>query len=300
MLSIFVFMNIYDNLRTEKQYKATTSLGMEEFDRLHEYFARHYRPKSTKPHPAKSKQPVLTDSRQALFFVLHYLKAYPTLECMGLYFGFDVRTVSDYLGRTRHALYLALSDMGHMSPTLFGSQQDFDRAFKGMDYLFLDATEVATDRSVDAGGQRFSYSGKKKRHTCKALVVSGFDRAIHYLGCLWNGKAHDKRIYDSELGGFDYSGKRRLADLGFLGLRAQGTDDAVLLPWKKPKNGELTEEEKADNRVLAAIRVRVEHAIGGMKRCFILRHTHRFHYNRLSHEAMRLCAGLWNMKIASG
>ena len=30
---------------------------------------------------------LLTDKREALFFILHYFKAYPTLQNMGLYFG---------------------------------------------------------------------------------------------------------------------------------------------------------------------------------------------------------------------
>ena len=106
-------MNIYENLRTEKQYKATTALSIKEFDQLYGYFQKYYVPKSANPHPGTS-QPVLTDSREALFFVLHYLKAYPTLECMGLYFGMGVRTVSDYLKRTKACLRAALDEMEHI------------------------------------------------------------------------------------------------------------------------------------------------------------------------------------------
>lgn len=68
--------------------------------------------------------------------MLHYLKAYPTLECMGLYFGMGVQTVSDYLKRTKACLRAALDEMGQIPPpSLFASQQDFDKAFEGVDYL---------------------------------------------------------------------------------------------------------------------------------------------------------------------
>lgn len=288
-------MNIYENLRTEKQYKATTALSRKEFDHLYDYFQKYYVPKPANPYPG-TPQPVLTDRQEALFFVLHYLKAYPTLECMGLYFGMGVRTVLDYLKRTKVCLRAALEEMGQIPPSLLTSQQDFDKAFEGGGYLLLDATEVRANRSKDGDGQRFTYSCKKKQHTRKVLIIADFKRVIHYVGKLWNGKAHDKCLYDYELSGLSYAGKGRLADLGFHGLQADGEQDPVLLPWKKSRGGKLSEQEKEDNRFLASVRVRVEHAIGGMKRFFILRHTHRFHYNRSTYQALQLCAGLWNFK----
>ena len=291
-------MNIYKNLRTEKQYKATTALSKKEFDHLYDYFQKYYVPKQANPYP-RTHQPVLTDSREALFFVLHYLKAYPTLECMGLYFGMSVQAVSDYLKRTKACLRAALEEIGQIPPSLFASQQDFDKAFQGVDYLLIDATEMRVNRSKNTDGQRFTYSGKKKQHTWKTLVIADFGRVIYYVGRLWNGKAHDKRIYNYELSSLDYTGKCRLVDLGFHGLQSTGEQDPVLLPWKKPRGGELSEQDKQDNRFLASVRVRVEHAIGGMKRYFILRHTHRFHYNHSTYEAVQLCAGLWNFKVVS-
>ena len=290
-------MNIYYNLRTDKQYRATTALSRKEFDELYCYFQKYYVPKPANPYPG-TPQPVLTDRREALFFVLHYLKAYPTLECMGLYFGMSVQAVSDYLKRTKAYLRAALEEMDQMPPSLFASQQDFDQAFQGVDYLLIDATEVRVNRSKDDEGQRFTYSGKKKYHTWKTLVISDFGRVIHYVGRLWNGKTHDKCIYNYELSDLDYAGKGRLVDLGFHGLQADGEQDPVLMPWKKPRGEKLSQEDKEDNRFLASVRIRVEHAIGGMKRFFILRHTHRFHYNHTTYDAIQLCAALWNLKVA--
>ena len=226
-------MNIYHKLRIEKQYKATTALSRKEFAHLYEYFQQYYVAKQANPHPS-THQPVFTDSREAPFFVLHYLKAYPTLECTGLYFWIGVQTVSDYLKRTKACLRAALEEMDQMPPSLFASQQDYDKAFEGVDYLLIDATEVRANRSKDSDGQRFIYSGKKKQHTWKTLVSADFDRVTHYVGRLWNGKAHDKCLYDYELSGLNYAGKCRLVDLGFYGLQSGGEQDPVLMPWKKP------------------------------------------------------------------
>ena len=41
-------------------------------------------------------------------------------------------------------------------------------------------------------------------------------------------------------------------------------------PFKKPKGQELTEQQKALNRALASIRIRVEHCIGWIKNWAIL------------------------------
>ncbi len=132
--------------------------------------------------------------------------------------------------------------------------QDFDQAFQGVDYLLIDATEVRVNRSKDDEGQRFTYSGKKKYHTWKTLVISDFGRVIHYVGRLWNGKTHDKCIYNYELSDLDYAGKGRLVDLGF-----HKHTDPVLMPWKKPRGEKLSQEDKEDNRFLASVRIRVDY-----------------------------------------
>ena len=42
--------------------------------------------------------------------------------------------------------------------------------------------------------------------------------------------------------------------------------DNICIPDKKPKGGDLSEEQKADNRVLSQSRVVCENAFAGMKR----------------------------------
>ena len=42
-------------------------------------------------------------------------------------------------------------------------------------------------------------------------------------------------------------------------------------PKKDPKGGQLTDQEKETNRHISSIRIRVEHAIGGVKRFRIVK-----------------------------
>ncbi|WP_232432089.1 hypothetical protein [Chamaesiphon minutus] len=45
--------------------------------------------------------------------------------------------------------------------------------------------------------------------------------------------------------------------------------------FEKPRNGQLTEQQKEDNRVISNVRVEVDHQICGIKRCQIVVHKFR-------------------------
>jgi hypothetical protein len=60
-----------------------------------------------------------------------------------------------------------------------------------------------------------------------------------------------------------------LADLGFAGVE-KGYPN-VILPYKKPRNGQITDLQKSINREISKIRVRVEHAFAGVKRLKIIK-----------------------------
>lgn len=51
-------------------------------------------------------------------------------------------------------------------------------------------------------------------------------------------------------------------DTGFIGHRPDGVE--ICMPKKKPKGKELTAVEKQENKRISGIRIKVEHAIGGM------------------------------------
>ncbi|CBH23631.1 transposase [Salinibacter ruber M8] len=75
------------------------------------------------------------------------------------------------------------------------------------------------------------------------------------------GKRADKRIADEE----DYrfpDGTTLYQDKGFQGYNPPGA--TPFQPKKKPKGRKLTEEETAENSAINAVRVKAEHAIGGV------------------------------------
>jgi len=95
---------------------------------------------------------------------------------------------------------------------------------------------------------------------------------ILFLSDTYEGSVHDKRIAD----GTPYPlppGSTLLQDLGFLAFVLDGVES--ITPFKKPRGGALTDEQKAFNQRLARRRVRIEHVNSSVKRCRIVKDTIR-------------------------
>lgn len=159
---MYLNMSIFHNLKNEKEYKASTGFNSQEFNELFIVFQTLYTPKESNPYLPIKLQPVLTNKKEALFFILHYLKAYPTLQNMGLYFGFSEATVSQYLELLKPIIKASLTKLEHLTTRLFKDQTDFDKAFEGIEELAIDVTEIPIQRPDNQEVQKNNYSGKKK------------------------------------------------------------------------------------------------------------------------------------------
>ncbi|RUT03356.1 hypothetical protein DSM107010_60430 [Chroococcidiopsis cubana SAG 39.79] len=107
---------------------------------------------------------------------------------------------------------------------------------------------------------------------------------------------HDKKFYDDE----DIAGSVPdeipiELDLGFLGVDKQY--DNIHIPHRKPKGGELTTEQKADNRVLSQSRVVCENAFAGVKRYGAVSAVYRNRIEDFDDRLMLTAAGLWNFYL---
>lgn len=152
---------IFTNLQNDRQYRAATGLGKEDFEKLHQVFEKYYKPK---PFNELAKHtPLLTDSKEALFFILFYYKSYPTLEVLGLSFGFSNTSAFGYLDYIKPYLKRALSEQSVLVKRVFDNQQDFDKAFEGVEDIFVDGSEIIIQRASIQQVQQADYSGKKKR-----------------------------------------------------------------------------------------------------------------------------------------
>jgi len=152
--------SIYQNAKNERQYKAATGLSLAEFDALYLLFAPVYEPKQTLPY-LTNLPALLTDKREALFFILHYFKTYPTLQNISIYFGMSDAPINNCLARLKPCLKAALAQQNGLVHRLFADQQAFENAFAGEEDLFIDVTEIPIERSSNQEAQQQMYSGKK-------------------------------------------------------------------------------------------------------------------------------------------
>ena len=157
-----------------------------------------------------------------------------------------------------------------------------------------DGTERRIQRPTDQEEQKLFYSGKKKCHTVKNLLLVDEKLAIVYLSVTREGKMHDKRMVDAS----PYmlpTGSRLLQDLGFQGLTIKGVE--TIMPTKKPRGLELTPEQKAVNQQISRRRVRIEHVNSSVKRCRVLKDTIRLFKKGVRDLVMEVCCALHNFRV---
>jgi len=108
-----------------------------------------------------------------------------------------------------------------------------------------------------------------------------------------NGKKHDFRLYKES--GIRIAEETEVqTDTGFTGINKLHKNS--VMPHKKPRGGQLTKEQKRENRAVSSERASNEHAIGFIKRFKILSERYR---NRRKRFGLRfnLIAGFCNLSL---
>ena len=190
-----------------REFLAATSLTPEEFAHLLPAFEAAYNqlypPTLTGSGQPRQRRPggglkgTLSSVADKLLFILVYQKTNPLQTMHGLQFGLSQPQTNYWIHRLLPVLQQALQDLGHAperdarriaaSPLLEDSPPE----------LALDGTERRRQRPQDPARQRAHYSGKKKTHTDKNIVlVHEPSSQILYLGPTVPGKTHDKKAVD--------------------------------------------------------------------------------------------------------
>jgi DDE superfamily endonuclease len=115
-----------------------------------------------------------------------------------------------------------------------------------------------------------------------------------FLSATYEGKANDKSLAELEGDTFP-PGSCLYQDMGFQGYTCEGL--TIFQPRKKPPGGELTPPEKARNRAISSIRIRIEHAIGGVKRYRMVKDKIRLLKDGIRDTVMETCCGLHNFRL---
>jgi len=228
-------MVTYTEIQTDRRKcLALTGLTLAEFDHLLPAFTRSYellyptdRTLAGQPRqrpPGAGRKGALHPPEQKLLFLLVYLKTYPLQIVMAELFGLSQSSVNYWIQRLLPVLRHALAAVGMLperDPGHFPQSQPPEAREVG---LIIDGTERRRQRPKSPEKQALHYSGKKKTHSDKNVVITGLQsQRIGFLSQTYAGKAHDKKIADEEDLSFP-PGTVLYKDTGFQGYEPAGTE----------------------------------------------------------------------------
>lgn len=298
--------------------QALTSLSVSQFEALlpsfgaalessvdTEFITDKEGPRPRKRRIGGGRRSRLAGVHEKLLFILMYFKLYPLQEVQGVFWGLSQAQANAWIHRLTPVLQRAL---GYEMSLPQRKPRDLEEVLGACVSLefFIDGTERRIQRPQEAQAQKQNYSGKKKAHTRKNLIISDAVRRIYFLSATCEGKKHDKKIADEEEYRFP-SGSTLYQDTGFQGYTpglipsscAPASCVQIQQPKKKPRGGELSAEEKEVNRQISAVRIRVEHALNGVKRCRIVKDVLRNRLAQFDDLIMETACGLHNFRLSN-
>ncbi len=229
-----------------------------------------------------------------LVFILFYFKFYPVQTVQGYFFGMGQPQANEWIHRLTPILNRALGYERQLPARKTRDITQVLSACPGLEFI-IDGTERPIRRPKAKAKQRAYYSGKKQRHTVKNNVISDKrTRKIQVLSPTCAGKTHDKKLAD-EHGLVFPLGSKLWKDTGFQGYEPEHVE--TFQPKKKPRGGQLTPQEKAQNAVISSERIGVEHSIGGVKVYHIVRDVFRNLRAGFDDLVMETACGLHNLRL---
>jgi hypothetical protein len=297
-------LNIKRALRSDRLMKALTGMTIAEFERLLPIFtvglkkAQVKAKKERKRAIGGGRRHTLKTPTDKLFFILFYLKCYPTFDLAGLLYGVDRAQAQRWVKVLLPVLEEVLGWQAVLPQRRIGTLEEFIQRFPAVKDVFIDGTERPVQRPQQAKAQRELYSGKQHEHTLKNLIVSDVAKRILCLTQTKPGARQDYyRFKQAGLGEVIPDDVGVWVDLGFLGIAKDYPRLQVVIPHKSSKNHPLTPQQKAENRVISALRICVEHTIAGIKRFRCLTDAYRNKGVVLADKFMLIACGLWNYHL---
>ena len=203
-------MLIYEELKKNaRKFVSLTSLTPEEFEYLLPAFEQAYqqvfpdtKTKTGQKRERKSgggRKGVLASMEQKLLFALVYQKSYPVQSIMGELFGISQSQANEWIHRLLPVLKQALDDLGYAPERDPQKFKESEQGQKDAMKAIIDGTERRRQRPKDAKKQALYYSGKKKIHSEKNIVIATVKKKrVSFLSQTYPGKTHDKKVAETE------------------------------------------------------------------------------------------------------
>jgi hypothetical protein len=217
----------YETLKTKPQeLVALTGLARREFEELLPVFVQalqaaeeQARPKRRKRQraPGGGRKPGLQTAADKLLLALVYTKTYPLQVVQGQLFGMSQSSASEWIHFLLPVLAQALDELGVLPERDGTHVAQHERRQAEPPDLIVDGVERRRQRPKNRDKQVVHYSGKKKQHTDKNVVlVNTRSKRVSFLSPTLPGVVHDKAWVD--WADIQYPPATTLrSDLGFYG-----------------------------------------------------------------------------------
>lgn len=294
-------MDIQKALKQDRLLRAVTAMNQKGFNALLKNFSPYANRKKYKRNRKRQsgagRKHTLPTAKDKLFFVLFYMKCYPTYDLAALIFNVDKSQIKRWVDDLRGKLEKALGHAMVLPARRIRSVKEFLERFPEVKELLIDGTERPIQRPKDKQKQKERYSGKKRRHTQKHIVATDRKKRILLLTHAANGKEHDYPLLKkSKLPEHIPKKVKIYLDLGFKGID-KDYSLRIVMPFRKPRTKKLTREQKKFNKKVSRFRVRVENALAGAKRLRCITDVCRNRSEELKDHLMWLSCGLWNFYL---
>jgi len=250
-----------------------------------------------------------------LLMLLLYYRLYLTQEFMTLLFKAEDKSVicrSIQLMRPvfesvlpvpeqarRRILSLADKEQKRRSQRI-GNVEEFKQAYPELTFI-IDGVEQPKRKPKAPAKRKSDYSGKKKRHTLKRLVIGTPAGIIVDQSPSVGGRPHDFKVFKDDHAARsicqEFTDYRATiyGDSGFDGMSALGLPVTVRLNEKARRNHPLTREQKKLNRLRSGTRIRIEHIFSRRKKYGIAASIYR-NRDEDYDQAMNIVGGLVNLR----
>ncbi|MEG4059325.1 MULTISPECIES: transposase family protein [unclassified Microcoleus] len=237
------------------------------------------------------RKPKLSMGEQIILTVV-YLRHMITFQILGIQFGVSESTANDtfnyWLPHLRELLPCSLLEQVKKNAADYEIVKEILTEYE----LIVDTYEQVRERPGDKDEQEKYFSGKKITHTFKSQIIIMPDgRDIVDVVAGEPGPKSDITLFREERSQFDPQQR-------FKGDKAYVGEALITTPIKKPRNRELTTEQKEQNKAFSAKRIFVEHRIRSLKIFRVVQERFRLNSQKYEKVILTIC-GIVRLRIGA-